>query len=111
MKKIVSILLITLIMLFSLTACGNRELIGTWQITDDDITLYLALEKGGKGKIYADNSDKFEVQWAAEDGKIFATANIRGEDTNFFDSAEYEVDGDTLTVTTKDDTFTLIRKK
>lgn len=111
MKKILAILLIILTLSFSLMACGSNGLIGTWEISDQGVTLTLVLEKDGKGSISALNSDKFEVEWTAKKGKITATASIGDENNSFFNSAEYTIKDDKLTVTTEEDTFILTRKK
>lgn len=111
MKKLFPILLIIAILTATLTACGSSELLGTWEISDDTVTLTLTFEKDGKGTISAPGSDVFDVKWYAKGGKLSATATIHGETNNFFQEAEYKVEDNKLTVTTEEETFVLMRKE
>ena len=111
MRKLLAIVLITLIFISTLTACGKNDLIGTWTLTEDGSTIELTLKKGGTGDFYAPGFGTVDVKWAANSKKISAATVIDGETTDFFSAADYSIKDNKLTVTTEKETFVLTKKE
>ena len=72
----------------------DDELVATWY-GEEGITM--VLEEGGFGTLYLGDSDEYELVWGIVDGQLYLSRE--GEELY----AQYEIDGDELTLTSEDD--------
>lgn len=100
MAKRVASLAMVLILAMSLVACGEKGIVGTWEITEEGMTVGYTFEKDGSCKT---NLLGMEIPgtYETKGDKITITMTVFGSS----DSTEYtyKVDGDKLTLTSADE--------
>lgn len=98
MKKVWAILLVTLLTVSMLTACGKSALVGTWTTTVDGTEGQITLRRNGTG-IVVSNDISRSCTWEITDGKLTVVQTIEGSTFTLFDHVTYEVHRGTLTIT------------
>ncbi len=99
MKKVISLVLI-LVLVLSMVACGSKELVGKWEVADDmGLGISMVLE------FTEDQIDMFgmKVDYKVKGNTIIVEAE--GEEGEM----EYKIDGDTLTLTVDGESMELKR--
>ncbi|MBD5469109.1 MAG: hypothetical protein HDR21_13285 [Lachnospiraceae bacterium] len=106
-KRIISICIAALVMLLAITGCGKKEsLVGKWVTTDEATGETATMELFGDGSgIYI----SYACEWSTENGrlKIEIDTGIFGKVSHVWD---YELDGDTLTLSDEDGVYTATRE-
>ena len=105
-KKLISLALIA-VMMFALVACINSDIIGTWVLEKDDITVTYTFENTGTGSAQAPGITmdfKFEIN---DDELIMETITFGITRTEVY---TFEIDGDTLKLTKDGETIELTRE-
>lgn len=69
MRKVLSLALVCLCVVTMLSACGSGSLVGTWAITEDDISYSYTFNEDGTGKVAAGEIG-LDFTWEAKDGKL-----------------------------------------
>ena len=100
MKKILALVLVVLMSLSVLVACGKAAgLEGCWKGTVNEQQAYMQFNGDGKGKVYfaSDEGAYFmEFTWKDKGDKLELTMLGQAEET------KYKLDGDTLTLDGED---------
>ncbi len=109
MKKALALLLVFASLAMVLVSCGGDDIIGTWEGKQDGITMTLTFEEDGKGKV-ASEGISMDMTWEIKDGKLNASMSFMGETEEMFKGAEFEVDGDKLTITSNGESVTFNKK-
>ena len=98
MKKTWIWLLIAMILVASLTACGTSRLVGTWQATINGSEGQMTLNKDGTGEVVSDGITR-PCTWEVTDDKLTVTQDLGDHEYILFDRVTYVVEGQTLTIT------------
>ena len=98
MKKTWIGLLITIILITSLTACGTGRLVGTWHATINGSEGQMTLYKDGTGEIVSDGITR-ACTWTVENDTLTVTQHFSDHTYTLFDRVTYVVEGKTLTIT------------
>ncbi len=88
---------------------GDDALVGSWEVTEDGITMVLNFEEDGKGNMESVGVS-MDMAWSVTDGKLSASMSFMGETEELFAGADYTVDGDKLTVTIDGESLVLTKK-
>ncbi|MBR2300363.1 MAG: hypothetical protein IKA41_00190 [Bacteroidaceae bacterium] len=110
MKKTLALLLIFASLAIVLVSCGGDSIIGTWETTEDGVTMAITFEEGGKGKITTEGIT-MDMTWSEKGGKLTASVSLMGMSEELFKGAEYKVDGDKLTITSEGKPVTFTKNK
>ncbi len=98
MKKVLSILLIAVLLCTTLTACGEKALVGTWVTAIGGDEGEMLLRRDGTGTITS-NGETRPCTWKVEDDTLTVVQNVGGLQYVFLDEVTYSVRWKTLTVT------------
>lgn len=109
MKKIIVLVLVSILLCLCITGCDTRKIIGTWNYTEDEISMDFTFKSGNKGVVTVGDVE-YETAWQIEDGELYLIMNNDGETQTVFEDAPYTIDGDKLTVTYEDQTFVFHKK-
>ena len=112
MKKTVFLVALMMALTILLTACSSGKIEGTWKLT------------GATGEVLSTVTTDGSISMAFENGRYYfiadgvkdddpGTYKTAGDKVTFDDevTAEYRVNGDTLTITFADGTMTLTKTK
>lgn len=100
MKKVSILLVAVLLIATMLCACGGNkggnDIVGSWSVTQDGITMTMSFEKDGSGSISAaDGLVSFDFTYELDGNKIILDAE---EDMFDTDTLTYERNGNKLTI-------------
>lgn len=110
MKKLLALLLVFASLTVILASCGGGSIEGSWEATEDGVTMTYTFEEDGKGKVSMEGVE-LDLTWSTSGDKISASLSMAGATEELFTDADYEIDGDELTITYEGETLTLTRKK
>lgn len=111
MKKVLALILAVVALTMMLTACGGtKDPIGTWELSQDGVTMELTFEEEGKGSV-STMGISADMTWSTDDGKLTVSMSLLGETQELFTDAEYSVKGDELSITVDDETTVLTKKE
>lgn len=108
MKKAVYLIAI-LIMLVSLTACGN-PLVGRWNTNIEGVQGQMTLYKDGTGEIVSGDVTR-PCTWEVKNDALTVIQNIDGATFVFLDCVSYEIVDNVMTITSYDGSKTLTFEK
>ncbi len=108
LKRRVACIVLTLITIFSLVACGKNDSIeGSWKTTKDGIVTEYKFNKDGTGT--TSNGNAVDINYKLEEDKITITRKVLGVETD--ETLTYKVEKDKLTLTnTYGETIELTRQ-
>ncbi len=109
MKKALALLLVFASLAIVMVSCGGDDIIGTWEGKQDGITMTFTFEEDGKGKVET-SGVAMDMTWEIKDGKLNASMSFMGQTQEMFKGAEFEVDGNELTITADGESVTFKKK-
>ena len=98
MKKTLVLLLIAALTIVLLTACGTDPLVGTWTATINGSEGQMTLNEDGTGEVVSDGITR-PCTWEVADDKLTVTQDLGDHEYILFDRVTYDVEGQTLTIT------------
>lgn len=106
-KKLAAIVMV-LSMALAMVACGKKDsIVGTWEATEDGVTLTYEFQDGGKGKVSVSGMS-MDITWKTDGDKLTVTMELLGEKSE--DEYTYSVKGSELTLTQDGESATLKKK-
>lgn len=112
MKKVSILIAIVLICSVLLCACGDNSIVGTWVGEDSGVTVSFSFNDDGTGNLsIAGGLITAGFTYADEGGNLVLTPDENMEEYLSFHDLSYTIDGDTMTLTDSDTTYTLTRSE
>ncbi|MBE6678603.1 MAG: hypothetical protein E7597_07410 [Ruminococcaceae bacterium] len=87
----------------------ESTIIGTWEVTQDEIVMTFTFDEGGTGKI-AMSGITMDMTWSTSGGKLNGELSFMGESEQLFSDADYSISGSTMTVTQDGETLIFTKK-
>ncbi len=84
-------------------------IVGTWEFTQDGITMTVTFDEGGTGKIDF-SGISMSMTWSTSGDTVNAEISFNGETEMFLDNAEYLIEGSTMYVSQEGETITFTKK-
>ncbi len=84
------------------------EVCGSWEATEEGITMIFTFNADGTGEVET-LGIVMDMTWSVVNGKLNASASFLDETEEFLSNADYEVEGDTLTITQEGESVALTR--
>ena len=111
MKKVSIVLIIALMISMLLCACGGNPIVGSWTGSLEGVPLTMVFDEDGSGSLSAMGGLlAVNYTYTAENGVLTLIPEEGSEDiATFNEGANYEIDGDTLTISNDGETMTLTR--
>lgn len=103
MKKTLALILVVVMLSATLVACGGNSILGSWEATQDGVTMKLTFEEDGKGSVTTMGAT-VDMTWSVDGDKLTASMSVLGMSEDIFKDATYSVDGDNLSITYEGET-------
>ena len=103
MKKTLALVLVVVMLSATLVACGGDSILGTWEATQDGVTMKFTFEDGGQGKATVMGLE-VGMTWSVSGDKLNAKISMMGQEEEILKDATYSVSGDELSITMEGET-------